>query len=118
MAIDFGWAYVSGSNFLGPFSGTDKAIQFRTGTSQLSGNADFTYDPAGKHMKVTGSITVSGDGRTGGFLGMDGNKRLIDYQETFPSNCVGEVYGPITIGTGGTLIIEASSHMVIKTWPY
>jgi hypothetical protein len=131
MAVNFGWAYVSGSTVLGPFSGADKSLQFKTGESQLSGNADLTFDPSTKHVKLTGSITVDAsaqsskvalyvknDGRSSGILGMDGNKRLIDYDETFPSNCVGEVYGPITIANGNTLTIEANSHMVIKIWPY
>tara|TARA_Y100001970_G_scaffold292746_1_gene435591 strand:- start:2827 stop:3210 length:384 start_codon:yes stop_codon:yes gene_type:complete len=127
MAVEYGFAFVSGQSVLG----NNKTVQFKTGESETSGDDKFKYDSSQASLSLDGTLVVDSssttskmalqvknNGRVAGALGLDGNRRLIDYAESMPSNCVGEVYGPITIDTNGSLAIGENSHLVIKAWPY
>ncbi len=104
---NFGWRYgASGQSGAG---GSDKEIQFNTG-SDLSGSPRLTYDYTNNNLFITGSVFNAGFASAMGF----GNASTINVASTVPASYNSVLYGPITIGTAGTLTISENAIVKIK----
>lgn len=105
---NFGWRYGASLDTTAG-SGVDKEVQFNTG-SQLSGSPNFTFDYSNGNLFITGSVFNAGFTLASGF----GNTSTINVAATIPANYNSVLYGPITIGTAGTLTIGNDAIVKIK----
>ena len=121
MPQKFGWAHV----FEGAMTaslGPTESIQFKTGATNISGSANFTFATGSSHLfltgsqRVSGSMAVTGSSYSQGFAGWQagGNRSTINHDTDIGENYNSLLYGPITIASGKSLKIGASSNVKIK----
>ena len=103
-----GWAYLSGSS-VAIADGATKRVPYYADSTTLSASSGITFDSSAQKLAVTGSVA------TGVVLaGAIANATTIASPTTIAANHNSVLYGPITVGTAGTLTINVDANVKIK----